>query len=227
MSDSGKPLETDIAALAATVSAPESLHRHVQQMVDAAVAGEHAKPSWFRQVAPLRLAGAMSAAAALTAVVIALVVMGGSGTQPPVAQAMALTLKPAGMAAPPESTLHRTQLDVSVEGVSFPYWTERFGWHSSGARVDRIDGRSVTTVFYSNAHGRRIGYAIVSGPAWAMHGGTVTRWAGVPYRLLTHDGATVVAWARAGHLCVVSGRDVSAATLLHLASWSGERPSAV
>jgi hypothetical protein len=95
-----------------------------------------------------------------------------------------------------------------------------------GARADHIDGRSVTTVFYADTQGRRIGYAIVSGPAWATHGGTLKWRAGVPYRLLTHDGATVVAWPRGGHLCVVSGRGVDAQTLLRLAGWSGGRPAA-
>jgi hypothetical protein len=32
--------------------------------------------------------------------------------------------------------------------------------------------------------------------------------------------AAVVTWLRDGHLCVVSGRGVSSATLLRLASWS-------
>jgi hypothetical protein len=42
----------------------------------------------------------------------------------------------------------------------------------------------------------------------------------VPYRLLTVHGAAVVTWLRDGHLCVISGRGVSSATLLRLASWS-------
>ncbi len=43
---------------------------------------------------------------------------------------------------------------------------------------------------------------------------------GVSYRLLSKNGAAVVTWLRDGHLCVVSGRGVSSATLLGLASWS-------
>ncbi len=43
---------------------------------------------------------------------------------------------------------------------------------------------------------------------------------GVSYRLLTENGVAVVTWLRDGHLCVVSGRGVSSATLLRLASWS-------
>lgn len=199
--------------------APAAVHARVQALVPAS------RPRRGFPSAP-RLGLAAAAATALTAAALVVSSIGGGGATG-LQQAAALTLSPPTMSAPAESPMRHNQLAVSVDGVAFPYWRERFGWRSAGARVDRIDGRSVTTVFYSNAHGRRIGYAIVSGPAWATHGGTVTWWAGVPYRLLTHDGATVVAWPRGGRLCVVSGRDVSAATLLHLASWSGERPSAV
>ncbi len=49
---------------------------------------------------------------------------------------------------------------------------------------------------------------------------------GVSYRLLTENDAAVVTWLRAGHLCVVSGRGVSSATLLRLASWSAHDATA-
>jgi hypothetical protein len=54
----------------------------------------------------------------------------------------------------------------------------------------------------------------------------IRRW-GVSYRVLSSGGANLVTWQRAGQLCVVSGRGVSARTLLGLASWgSGPRHSA-
>jgi hypothetical protein len=84
----------------------------------------------------------------------------------------------------------------------------------------------VTTVFYTDSQGRRVGYAIASGQAPQTSGGTVVRHWGVSYRLLSHDGATVVTWQRGGHLCVIAGRGVSARTLLGLASWDSERPRA-
>jgi hypothetical protein len=103
--------------------------------------------------------------------------------------------------------------------VPFPYWEDRFGWHSTGTRSDQIDGRTVTTVFYSDAAGRRIGYAILAGtPAPPINGGNVSWHGGVPYRLLTDNGASTVVWQRDGHLCVLSGHGVSSATLLRLAS---------
>jgi hypothetical protein len=48
---------------------------------------------------------------------------------------------------------------------------------------------------------------------------------GVAYRLLDEHGVAVVTWLRDGHLCVVSGRGVSSATLLRLASWSEGNPT--
>lgn len=202
---------------AVDVRAPESLHRRVEAM-------SHTRRK--RRPAMLRIGFAAAAAATLAAGALAVGLIGRpapSGLS--VQQAAALTLSPATMGAPAESATHRTQLDASVGGVPFPYWEEHFGWRSSGARSDRLAGRTVTTVFYSDAEGRRIGYAIVSGRAPATHGGTLIRRWGVPYRVLSQDGATVVTWQRGGHLCVVSGRRVSARTLLHLASWSGERSS--
>jgi Sigma-70 region 2 len=125
------------------------------------------------------------------------------------------------MRVPSESPADHAQLAVSVDGVPFPYWEDRFGWHSTGSRTDRVDGRSITTVFYSDSHGRRIGYAILAGTSAPQVAGGVIAWrGGVSYRLLTKNGAAVVTWLRDGHLCVVSGRDVSSATLLRLASWS-------
>jgi hypothetical protein len=218
MTDSSKSIETEIAALAAAVKAPESLHRRVQAMVDAA--GEHRE----RRIGlpGLRLAGAGALGAAATAAAAAAVVALSGGGSPglTVEKAAALTLRPATMAAPRESRTHREQLDAAVEGVAFPYWRDRFGWRSAGARLDRIAGRSVTTVFYADAAGRWIGYAIASGSAPRLRTGTI-RWSArrVPYSVSSQQGATVVAWPRSGHLCVVAGRGVDAATLLRLAGW--------
>jgi hypothetical protein len=227
----GKPrhTEADIAALAATVKAPESLRRRVQAMVDEAERNprnprrSRRSPRGLAILGP-RLSGAVALGAAVvaTALIVGLTLSGGGSGPLTVQRAVALTLGPASSPAPSESRLHRSLLNVSVDGVAFPYWRERFGWRSAGSRTDRIGGRSITTVFYASPAGRRIGYAIVSGRAPATHGGRVV-WRGrVPYRVTRQEGATVVIWPRRGHLCVVSGRDVSAATLLRLADWSGE-----
>jgi hypothetical protein len=209
--------QLDIAGLAATVRAPQSLHRSVRAMVDAA--GEERAPrrhprARLRLVGAGALGGAAAGAAALT-----LALSGGSGALT-VQRAVALTLSRATMPAPRASAHRHAQLQASVEGVAFPYWEERFGWRSAGARVDRLAGRTVTTVFYADRGGHWIGYAIASGRAPRVGSGALSWYAGVPYRVLRQDGATVVAWPRAGHLCVIAGRGLDAATLLRLARWS-------
>ena len=136
-------------------------------------------------------------------------------------EASAVTLSAATAPAPAESSSDRGHLTAAVDGIAFPYWEDRFGWRSTGARSDRLAGRAVTTVFYEDAGGRRLGYAIVAGtPAPRLSGG-VTEWrSGVAYRLLSENGARVISWLRDRHLCVVAGRGVDEATLLELASWT-------
>jgi hypothetical protein len=204
--------------------APESLHRRIESLV-ASHQGQFAPRSRRRglgRFSALGLAGAGAVAAAVVAVAIA-VGLGGGGSAPSVSfgEAAASTLGAATLPAPPESQAHHSQLAVAVDGVPFPYWSERFGWRSTGSRTDRVDGRSITTVFYGDSSGRRIGYAILAGtPAPRVGGGVIAWRGGVSYRLLSENGAAVVTWLRDGHLCVVSGRGVSSAALLGLASWS-------
>ena len=204
--------------------APESLHRRIESLV-ASHQSQFTPRSprrCLRRFSPLGLASAGAVAAAVVAVAIA-VGLGGGGSFPTVSfsQAAASTLRAATLPAPPESQAHDAQLAVAVDGAPFPYWSGRFGWRSSGSRTDRVEGRSITTVFYANSSGQRIGYAILAGtPAPRIGGGTIVWRDGVPYRLLTEHGAVAVTWVRDGHLCVVSGRGVSSATLLRLASWS-------
>lgn len=222
-------------------AAPPDLHERIGAI---AAAATHGSPdgspalagAWRRRMRSRprsRLGIAFAGATLLAGIVGIAVALGGGGGQEirqqgspalSAAATAALTLKPATLPAPSESTRDHEQLAAAVGGVAFPYWEERFGWRGSGARTDTLGGRTVTTVFYANAAGRRIGYAIVAGPAPASgYGSTVRRW-GVVYRLSSREGANVVVWRRDGHLCVIAGRGVSPQTLLNLASWGGERP---
>lgn len=227
------------AAVNAKVDAPESLHRRVEALL---TPGEHeiprARSPRSRLRSGSRLSGllgprtALAAVAALAAiaVVAAIGLLGGrdhSGASSLSAKTAAtLALSAATGPAPVENERNRSQLKVAVDGVSFPYWKERFGWRSSGTRTDAVGGHTVTTVFYANSDGRRVGYAIASGHAPRTEGGTVVRRWGVSYRLFAQDGATIVTWRRDGHLCVMAGRGVSARTLVSLASWGSEKSHA-
>jgi hypothetical protein len=214
------------------VRAPESLHREVESLIAARSprAGRGARGARERSAAPSfgvarsRLGPRLAAGGAIAAAVIALALaagLSGGGSQTlSVHDASALAQRPATAPAPAESRGDRRELAANVEGVSFPYWGDRFRWRTTGSRSDHIDGRTVTTIFYANGRGRRIGYSIVAGSAPSQpSGGVVTRRDGTPYRLLTQNGAPVISWVRGGHLCVVSGHGVDGATLLRLASW--------
>jgi hypothetical protein len=205
--------------------APEELHRKVESLIAARSRGARPRTpvrafGGGRSGLRMSLAGAI-ALAAVAAVAIAAGLTGGTSSGLSVRQTSTLTLRGATAPAPAESPGHRGQLAAAVDGISFPYWEERFGWRSTGARSDHLDGRAVTTVFYRDSRGRRLGYAIVAGtPAPRLSGGAVAWRGGVPYRLLSENGTQAIVWLRAGHLCVVSGRGVDSATLLRLASWT-------
>jgi hypothetical protein len=203
--------------------APESLHRWIESLVTTP-AGRLTRRADRRRPfsSPLGLLGTGAVTVAIVAIAIALSLSGGSSALS-LRQAAAPTLRAATLPAPPESGAHHAQIAAAVDGVPFPYWGERFGWRTTGAREDRIDGRTVKTIFYANAAGRRIGYAILAGtPAPRISGGVIAQRGGVSYRLLNENGGSVVVWQRDGHLCVLSGRGVASATLLRLASW-GDR----
>lgn len=212
------------------IRAPDSLHQRVEALVadrspranrsprGARRRGGDSAPRSFGR-AP-RLAAARAIAAAIAAVAIAVGLSGGGGSTPTLGQASALTLRQATAPAPQESAHNHAELAASVDGVSFPYWGGHLGWRTTGARTDHIAGRTITTIFYANRRGQRVGYAIVSGAApKRAHGDAVARRDGNRYWMSSQNGVKVVTWLRGGHLCVVSGRGVSSATLLRLASW--------
>jgi hypothetical protein len=213
------------------VRAPESLHRQVESMIADAGKRSGARPAARgndRPAGAFRLAPRLAAGGAIAAVIVALAVAvglsGGGSSTLSVRDASALTLSRATAPAPSESSADRRQLTAAVDGVRFPYWGGHFGWRSTGARTDTVDGRAVTTVFYTNRRGQRVGYAIVAGDGRAqMSGGVVSMRDGTAYRVLTVNGVAVVTWLRDGRLCVVSGHGVSGSTLLALASWDDHR----
>jgi len=217
------------------VRAPDSLHRQVQALVAArgGPAREHPRraprapdlprPHFLRpRLSPPRLIGVAAAVAVAAIALVAGLGRGGSSTLSMPQTAAPMLTSAATMPAPPQSRANPAKLAAAVDGVKFPYWANRFGWRSTGMRDDRMDGRAVTTVFYSDSRGHRIGYAIVAGtPAPRLDSGGVATWRrGVTYRMLSAGGVAIVTWLRDGHLCMVAGRGVSGATLLKLAGWS-------
>jgi hypothetical protein len=166
----------------------------------------------------LTVGAALAAATAAAALLVVLLLPGGAGGPSVVEAANLGTRPPTGPAPGPGRA---KLLDASAFGLPFPDWAQKFGWESSGRRVDEIDGREAVTVFYEKA-GREIAYTIVSGEALPPpQPSAMARREGTPLRHLSRDGRTIVTWERRGQTCVLSGADVSAATLLDLAAWKG------
>jgi anti-sigma factor RsiW len=205
-----------VRGAAATIEAPAGLRTRVERDRPARTARA---PRTRRRVWAAGLAGAAVAAVALALV---LTLPGNVPGAPSVAEAAVLTTRPPTEPAPPPKPGTPTLLARAVDGVPYPNWTAKFGWKAVGSRVDTLDGRRATTVYYAK-NGRRIGYTIFAGspldvPEDAVH---VVR-EGTDLSLLTVDGRPVVTWLRSGHTCILSGADVPKPILEKLAAWNGK-----
>jgi hypothetical protein len=164
----------------------------------------------------------LAPAGALAAVLVALIVLipGGGGST--VERAADLAKVPATAPAP---ATEGTVLHADVDGVRFPDWGAEFGWHESGMRRDRIDGRATTTVFYEHT-GHRIAYTIVSGPRIPRpESARVVQRDGLEIAVYSdpaHGGHDVAVFERGGRTCVLAGHVERLSTLLKLAAWRGD-----
>jgi anti-sigma factor RsiW len=197
---------------AATEPAPASLRTNVERRVDDRVARR--RRPWL--VPGLAFGGAV---AAVTAILLALVLTG-APSGPTVADAARLaTSSPTG---PAPARLHdsRSKLDERVDGVVFPDLARAYGWKPVGVRRDEVNGRAATVVYYEKGQSR-IGYVILAGSALPSPSGShAVKQGGVRYEALDVDGRPAVTWQRLGHTCVLTGA-TSRSELLTLASWRG------
>jgi len=214
------------AALAALddVVAPDRLRTAVAEM--AAEAQEAQAPrrrlaGWLGGRAP-RFAVAV-AVPLVTVLVLAfaaqrIVAPGGGSSSPPSARDVAtVALRPALAGAP--ATLPGGELLRAHAGpIAFPTWT-RNGWRAVGSRSDTVGGHALRTVFYADAAGRRIGYAIADAPLPVGGGATVTV-RGARLVVLDRGATSIVTWRRDGRTCVLAGRGVPVRRLLTLASYA-------
>jgi hypothetical protein len=208
------------AISAADAPASAALHASVAAMVAAAEAASDAPRRRLRapRLPRRRLALPLGAGAVAVAAAAVLLLTGGAPAGPSVAEAAQAALAPASAPAPAARPGAGT-LSASVDGVAYPYWADSTGWRAVGARSDVKDGRTVRTVAYENAGGRRIGYAIAEGGALRVDGGSVVVRDGVRMRVLHSGGAAIVTWLRGGHTCILAARGVSPDVLVRLAAW--------
>ncbi|HEX4563717.1 MAG TPA: hypothetical protein VH115_04610 [Solirubrobacteraceae bacterium] len=208
------------------VHAPPDLRARVEQMIAEAPARRRlrvrapAARSSAGRVRARPFAAALATAAVVAVLAVVLASGGGARHTLSLTSAAKTTLLAATTPAPTRSD-HSPFLAVAVGGVQFPYLEDAFGWRSSGTRADTVDGRAVTTVFYSRG-AARIGYAIYAGvPSPASRDGTVLLQDRTRFRVLSQDGTSIISWTRGGHLCVMSSHGASMQELIRLAGCSG------
>jgi hypothetical protein len=159
--------------------------------------------------------GFVAVAAALVIALVAILPSGAGG--PSLSEAAVYTL--GTPAAPPPRHEFDGALALAVDGVPYPYWEDSLGWNAVGTRVDKVGGRTATTVFYAKGN-KRVGYTIVSGKGLSVPSSSASAVRnGVHIRSLSLAGNTVVTWQRKGHSCILSGRGVTRQELLKLAGW--------
>jgi len=189
-----------ISSAVAGTRAPHSLREGIQRDRERARARTRA-PFWRRH--RLGLASAGAAAAALVAVAIALG-PGGSTTEPSLSRVYTAARLDPTKAAPRPLGGAPPMLAAKVGSLVFPDWKASFGWKAVGRRNDTLSGRSVTTVFYRNPQGARLGYAVVSGDTLGGDppGRGVTR-KGNTYYVARVGERTIVTWNQQGHTCAI------------------------
>jgi hypothetical protein len=168
-----------------------------------------------------RLAIAAATALATFGAVLAIALNTGSPAVPTVSDVSAAATRAATAPAPARDAEHPPLLRASFAGVVYPYWKQHFGWRTTGARTDTINGRAARTVFYQHTH-HRIGYTVVSGrPLKRPAGAERLVVDGVAMYRYRDGRNTVVSFERNGHTCVLAGYVHFATTLPKLASWNG------
>jgi hypothetical protein len=206
-----------VQALQSGPRAPARLRRRIEAMEAAASSPQRPalRPRLGRALVP-------GAVAAVLAIALVVTLSLGGPSAPNVVQAAELSLRPATEATPPASQRRPALLERSFAGVTFPAWSEEFGWHAEGARRDELEGRETATVFYTHTH-HRIGYTVISGEAIEPPADAeMLKVGGLELRRFRLGRQDVVTFERNGHTCVLSGDVHDPDTLLKLASWRGQ-----
>jgi hypothetical protein len=203
-----------ISAAVADASAPQSLREAIERDRERATARA---PFWRRH--RLGLVSVGTAAVVLASVVIALET-GGDTNEPSLGNVYAAARLDPTKTAPRPLGGAPPVVNARVGTLVFPDWQKRFGWKAVGRRDDTLAGRPVTTVFYRNPGGARLGYAVVSGDVLGGNppGRRVTR-RGKTYHVAEAGERTIVTWNQQGHTCViVAPTAVPRARLVELAA---------
>lgn len=200
----------------ATERAPASLRADVEALQARSAGDQRSGRSrrgagWTAPAFRMRIATVAATPLIALAVVLVLVLGGGSSGPPTLIQAAALAGKGPSAAAPAADPTAPRLLNVRVGDLHFPNWEADGDWRSTGMRTDQVGGRAVTTVYYKHA-GTELAYSIVAKPALASS---------VPvdehYKTFKKDGRTFIVWTVANHTCLLSAQGASPEQLWSLA----------
>jgi hypothetical protein len=193
-----------------------------RRVARALAAGAERRPLETTTAPAWRGAPRLAVAGALVAVLLLLLLLSPHARETTVERAAATSRLPATQPAPEAAG---KVLHAKVDGVRFPNWGPEFGWHETGMRGDKIDGRPTTTVYYEHM-GHRLAYTIVSGPALPPPANArIVRRDGLEmavYHDPRHGGHDVAVFERGGRTCVVAGHVLELSTLVKLAAWRGD-----
>jgi hypothetical protein len=190
--------EALIRASVADVEAPQSLREAIENDRARGAAREQA-PFWRRRRG---LVAVGASAVVLAGAAVAL--QAGQSSNPSLSGVDAVAQLAPTEAAPATLGGDPPVLDVKVGQISFPDWQDKFGWKAVGRRDDELSGRAVTTVFYRNPKGERLGYAVVGGNALGESpAGREVKRDGKTYYVAGAGDSTVVTWTQQGQTCVI------------------------
>lgn len=184
-----------IQRAAAGVHAPADLRRRLDERPERRRA---------RLVPRVALSGALAAVLAAVALLV-------SGGGPSIQDVAAVALHPAQRKAEP---------GLTVGGVTFGDYGEKWGWSPAGERTDEVSGRRAVTVIYRKGD-LGVHYTVVPGrPIDFPDGGRTVRAQGRDYSVLRDGDTSLVAWHEDGVTCVLASKLVDTDTLLEFASWA-------
>jgi hypothetical protein len=196
------------------VAAPDALRARLEAMIDEAGGRRQRRPLSARWRNTLFV----PAATALAVVIVALVVLLGSGSSAPsVHQTAQLALSSATAPAPARDPARPDLLSAAVDGIPFPSYESDTRWRATGSRTQVVHDRTIITVYYRAPGGTRVGYSIVPGHYLSPQTSASVVRGGVRFWFGRVGSGRYVTWVRGGHTCVIAGATVSNSTLLSLA----------
>ena len=191
--------EALIASAMADVRAPQSLRESIERERDRAAAPR--APFWRRHRWAVAAASLSVVAVAIAGIALS---TGGNNGGPSLNGVYAAAQLDPTASAPAPAGGDPPVLAANVGEVKFPDWKQSFGVTAVGRREDEVAGRNVTTVYYRNPDGARLGYAVVSGEplGGTPPGRQVTR-NGKTYHVASGGQRTLVTWTQQGHTCAI------------------------